>query len=127
MRTHRRSVFAAAAPIAAAALVSLLVLSAVVPVLAKEGLEARLDAPIGLNTPGGTVLLVGMMVTAPDDHGGAPHPVEGTPVYLRLTGRDGSTTEASGAVRFRPRPLHDADRDAPGRAARRRGRDPRDV
>ncbi len=78
----------------------LLLATAAVPVLAKEGVEARLDAPIGMDTPGGTELLVGMTVTAPD--GDTTVPVVGTPMYLRLTGRDGSSTRAAGAVEGKP-------------------------
>ena len=42
------------------------------PVVAKEGFQARLDAPIGRDTPGGTTLLVGMTVTFPDGSGQPP-------------------------------------------------------
>jgi hypothetical protein len=72
------------------ALVAILVLAVAAPVLAKEGLEARLDAPIARDTPGGTELEVGMTVTVPD--GDTVHPVEGSPIYLRLIGPDGSST-----------------------------------
>jgi hypothetical protein len=86
MRTARHPL-AAAASLAA---VAILLLAAAAPALAKEGLEARLDAPIARDTPGGTELLVGMVVTVPD--GGVDHPVEGTPVYLKLVGPDGSSS-----------------------------------
>ena len=64
------------------------------PVVAKEGFQARLDAPIGRDTPGGTTLLVGMTVTFPD--GPVDHPVEGSPIYLELVGRDHSSIVAMG-------------------------------
>jgi hypothetical protein len=67
------------------------------PVAAKEGMTATLDAPIPMGTPGGTELLVGVTVTVPDETG-AEHPVEGTPVYLALVGRDGATTRAMGVA-----------------------------
>ncbi|HEY3336192.1 MAG TPA: hypothetical protein VGK16_13250 [Candidatus Limnocylindrales bacterium] len=70
---------------------------AAAPVFSKEGMEARLDAPIAMGTPGGTEILVGVSVTV-FDQTGAIHPVEGTPVYLRLIGRDGSSTRAAGAA-----------------------------
>ena len=60
-------------------------------------MTATLDAPIPMGTPGGTELLVGVTVTVPDETG-AEHPVEGTPVYLALVGRDGATTRAMGAA-----------------------------
>lgn len=86
---RRRSM---AAIVASAALLLL----AAAPAFAKEGMEARLDAPIAMGTPGGTEILVGMTVTVFDENG-VLHPVEGTPVYLKLIGRDGATTRAAGA------------------------------
>ena len=66
------------------------------PVAAKEFLEARLDAPIAMGTPGGTEILVGIQVSVSEPDG--IHPVEGTPMYLRLFGRDGATTRAAAAA-----------------------------
>jgi hypothetical protein len=66
------------------------------PVAAKEFVEARLDAPIPMGTPGGTEILVGILVSVSEPDG--MHPVEGTPVYLQLIGRDGATTRAAGAA-----------------------------
>ena len=83
----RRSV----APLLALTLLTLLV----APVAAKEWLEARFDAPIAMDTPGGTEILVGIMVTAPTEEG--LNPVVGSPVYLKLTGRYGDTTRAAAA------------------------------
>lgn len=77
------------------ALVAVLLLAAV-PAVAKEGLTARLDAPIAMGTPPGTEILVGMTVTVPGEVG--DHPVEGTPMYLKLIGRDGAVTRAAGAA-----------------------------
>ena len=76
------------------ALAAILTLAAAAPALAKEGLEARLDAPIARDTPGGSEIEVGMTVTVPD--GDAVHPVEGSPIYLKLFGPDGSTTSQRG-------------------------------
>jgi hypothetical protein len=67
---------------------------AAAPVLAKEGFQAFLDAPIGRDTPGGTTLLVGVSVSFPD--GSVTHPVEGSPLYLELVGRDGSSVREMG-------------------------------
>jgi hypothetical protein len=82
-------------PAAALLALALLVLLAA-PVAAKEWLEARLDAPIAMDTPGGTEILVGIAVTAPGDDGMVP--VEGSPIYLKLTGRFGDTTRAAAAA-----------------------------
>ncbi len=78
----------------AAALLAVALLAA--PVAAKEFVEARLDAPIPMGTPGGTEILVGIQVSVSEPDG--IHPVEGTPMYLRLFGRDGSTTRAAAAA-----------------------------
>ena len=80
-----------AGPVALAALVTLLTAFAA-PVLAKENLDAQLEAPIARDTPGGTTLLLRVWVTMTDQTG--THDVEGSPVYVRLTGRDGETTRA---------------------------------
>jgi hypothetical protein len=58
------------------------------PVVAKEGLAARLDAPIARDTPGGATILVRMSVSVLE--GDIDHPVEGSPVYVKLVGRDGA-------------------------------------
>ena len=78
----------------AAALLAVALLAA--PVAAKEFVEARLDAPIAMGTPGGTEILVGIQVSVSEPDG--IHPVEGTPMYLRLFGRDGATTRAAAAA-----------------------------
>ena len=83
----RRSI----APLLALTLLSLLV----APVAAKQWLEARFDAPIAMDTPGGTEILVGITVTTPVEEG--INPVVGSPVYLQLTGRYGDTTRAAAA------------------------------
>jgi len=79
---------------------AVLLLAVAAPVAAKENLVARLDAPIALGTPAGTMLLVGVTVTLPE--GAVEHPVDGSPIYLRLTGRDGSATWALGATDGKP-------------------------
>lgn len=78
----------------------LLLAAAALPVLAKEFLQATLDAPIAMGTPGGTEILVGMTVTVPD--GEVMRPVEGSPIYLKLVGRDGTFTRASGITDATP-------------------------
>ena len=79
----------------ALALAALLAVSA--PALGKEGMEASLDAPIGMGTPEGTVLTIGITVTMLGD---PTQPIDGSPIYLRLLGRDGaSTREAASGTR----------------------------
>jgi hypothetical protein len=87
MRTTRLAAIAA----------GLLLLALVAPVAAKEGLVATLDAPIGMGTPAGTVIVVGLTVVGPDETGN-PHPVVGTPIYLRLTGQHGAFTREAAAA-----------------------------
>lgn len=79
-------------PLTGIAFPAILLLAAVAPVLAKEGIEARLDAPIARDTPGGTELLVGLTATVLD--GSVARMVEGTPFYIRVTGPAGDTTRA---------------------------------
>lgn len=86
--------------IVSAFLAGLLLAPAVLPALAKEELLATFDAPIAMGTPGGTEILVGMMVTVPD--GDVAHPVEGSPIYLRIFGPDKAFTEASGRIDATP-------------------------
>ena len=86
-----------AAVLAASAILSCLV----VPVLGKEFLQARLDAPIALGTPPGTEILVGVTVTAPAEDGTIVG-VEGSPIQLIVTGRYGTTTRAAGAADGEP-------------------------
>jgi hypothetical protein len=71
-----------------------LLLIAVVPAAAKEFLQARLEAPISFDSPPGAELQVAVLVTLPDD--GEDHPVDGSPISLRLYGPDGDATEAPG-------------------------------
>ena len=69
------------------------------PVLAKEALDAQLEAPIARDTPGGTTLLVGVWLTMTDETG--THDIDGSPVYVRMTGPDGGSTVAR-ATQTRP-------------------------
>jgi hypothetical protein len=62
------------------------------PVLAKESIDAQLDAPIARDTPAGTALLLGVWVTMTDETG--THDVDGSPIYVRLIGPDGSASSA---------------------------------
>lgn len=78
----------------------LLVLVAAHPVAAKEGLDARLDAPIAFGTPPGTEILVGVTVEVLTDEG--PMPVDGSPIQLLVTGRDGTVVRAAGAADGKP-------------------------
>ncbi len=86
--------------LAAILLAALLLATAGLPAIAKEFMQATLDAPIAMGTPGGTEILVGMTVTVPD--GDVMRPVEGSPIYLKLFGRDGSSTRASGVADREP-------------------------
>ena len=76
-------------------LATVLALTAAPTALAKEWLEGTLDAPIAMGTPGGTEIIVGITVVAPDHETGEMHPVDGSPIYVRLTGPDGATTRAA--------------------------------
>ena len=69
------------------------------PVLAKEALDAQLEAPIARDTPGGTTLLLGVWLTMTDETG--THDIDGSPVYVRMTGPDGGSTVAR-ATQTRP-------------------------
>ena len=60
--------------------------------LAKEALDAQLVAPIARDTPGGTTLLLGVWLTMTDQTG--THDIDGSPVYVRVTGRDGESSLA---------------------------------
>lgn len=72
---------------ALAALAALLMVG-IAPASAKEALEARLDAPVALGTPGGVTIAIGLTLTVLDGDG--PHPVEDARLFVRLVGRDGS-------------------------------------
>ncbi len=72
------------------AAVALGILAVAFPVLAKEALDAQLDAPIARGTPGGTTLLLGVTVTVTEESG--THAVDGSPIYVRLTGPDGASS-----------------------------------
>ncbi len=78
-----------------------LVACLVVPALGKESLLATLDAPIAMDTPPGTEILVGVTVVVPTEDGTLSG-VDGSPIQLILTGRDGSTTRAAGAADGEP-------------------------
>ncbi len=69
------------------------------PVLAKEALDAQLEAPIARDTPGGTTLLLGVWLTMTDETG--THDIDGSPVYVRVTGPDGGSSVAR-ATQTRP-------------------------
>src|SRR4051794_6895443 len=80
------------------AVVTLLALLTAPATLGKEWLEARVDAPIAMGTPAGTEILVGISVLAPDPESGGMHAVEGSPMYVKLTGPDGAATRAAAAA-----------------------------
>jgi hypothetical protein len=74
---------------------SVFVALAAVPVAAKEFMQARLDAPIAMGTPEGTEIQVGVTVEVLTNDG--LRPMEGSPVYVRLFGRDGTSIRAEAA------------------------------
>jgi len=76
----------------ALAIASVLVALAAVPVAAKEFMQGRLDAPIAMGTPEGTEIQVGVTVEVLTNDG--LRPMEGSPVYVRLFGRDRTSTRA---------------------------------
>ena len=92
------------------------------PVLAKEALDAQLEAPIARDTPGGTTLLLGVWLTMTDETG--THDIDGSPVYVRVTGPDGGSTVAR-ATQTSARPLRRPDHGARERRQGGRGRDGR--
>jgi hypothetical protein len=70
-------------------------LSLAVPVLAKEGAEAKLDTALPRDAESGSTVEVGWSVFSID--GDKIYPVYGSPVYIRLVGPDGtSATEVMG-------------------------------
>ncbi len=82
-----------AGPALAAIALATLLLSVIAGVAsAKESMSAVLDAPIALASPPGAELLVGLTVDVLTEDG--EYPVEGSPIVLILSGRDGETTEA---------------------------------
>ena len=96
MHTSIRGTAAVPAVVAALA-IALTALAA--PVLAKEALDAQLEAPIARDTPGGTTLLVGVWLTMTDETG--THDIDGSPVYVRVIGPDGGSSVAR-ATQTRP-------------------------
>jgi hypothetical protein len=89
MQTSIRRTAAVPAMVAALAVV---LTAFAAPVLAKEALDAQLEAPIARDTPGGTTLLLGIRLTMTDQTG--THDVDGSPVYVRLIGPDGASSRA---------------------------------
>ena len=70
---------------------------AAVPALAKGPiLEASLEQPVSLESPPGAELLVALTVTVDEAFEG--HSAVGAPVWLRLIGPTGDTTEAAGSI-----------------------------
>ncbi|HSL77877.1 MAG TPA: hypothetical protein VK867_13105 [Candidatus Limnocylindrales bacterium] len=70
-------------------------LSLTVPVLAKEGAEAKLDTALPRDVEPGSTIKVGWSVFSVD--GDQTQPIYGSPVYIRLVGPDGtSVTEVMG-------------------------------
>ena len=72
---------AAPLPLAGLLLASLVVAG---PVQAKEGMQARLDAPILADTPPGTTIEVGWTAVVPTGEGNAVVPFTGAPVFIAL-------------------------------------------
>jgi hypothetical protein len=79
--------------IAAAAVAALFSVSAL-PVLAKEGAEAKLDTAIHRDADPGSTIDVGWSVFMVTPSG--QEPVYGSPIYIKLVAPDGSSTEAGG-------------------------------
>jgi hypothetical protein len=68
-----------------------------IPALAKGPiLEASFDQPISFQSPAGAELLVALTVTVDEAFEG--HSAAGAPVWLRLIGPTGDTTEAAGSI-----------------------------
>jgi hypothetical protein len=71
-------------------------LTLALPVAAKEGAEAKLDTALPRDAEPGSTIEVGWSVFALSDDG-TQEPIQGSPVYLRLVGPDGtSATEVLG-------------------------------
>lgn len=85
-----------AALVAAASLVALLVALLVAPAaaLAKEGAWVTLTQPIARDAAPGSTITVEFSVSVPTEDG--PAPMYGSPVFVRLTAPDGTTTEGFG-------------------------------
>ena len=84
-------------PLLAVAVALLAAALVAAPVAAKEWLEATpRRADRRWTRPAARRSSSGSSVTAPEPDG--MHPVEGTPIYLKLIGRDGDTTRAAGAA-----------------------------
>jgi hypothetical protein len=86
----------AASALAALVAAGALLLTVAAPAAAKEFLQARLEAPISFQSPPGAELEVAVLVTVPD--GVVDHPVDGSPIWLRLIGPNGDITEAPGKM-----------------------------
>jgi MYXO-CTERM domain-containing protein len=77
---------------------AMLSLAAVTPVAAKEGMEARLDAPLSIGSVPGSTMHVGWTVFIMSE--GKEVPVYGSPVFIRLLPRaEGEPTIAFGTER----------------------------
>jgi len=89
MSARRHSRFAAILALTA------LVLTVASPVLAKEDdAQARLDAPVAGDTPGGTTLTIGYTAWVGD--GAARSPLFGSPVFVRLISPTGEAVTEFG-------------------------------
>ena len=119
----RRRTTRSARLLAALAVGGLLLLSAALPAAAKEFLNARLEAPISFDSPPGSELLVAVIVTVPE--GINDDPVDGSPIWLRLTGPTGDVTEAPGVMGSGPGRYEMRIRVPEGGPREPRGDDPR--
>jgi hypothetical protein len=73
----------------------IIALTLALPVLAKEGAEARLDTALPRDAEPGSTIALGWSVFTID--GERTYPISGSPVYIRLVGPDGtSATEVMG-------------------------------
>jgi hypothetical protein len=92
------------ATLIAATIAAPLVLAVAAPLALAKGESGglvTLAAPIPRDAEPGASLTVTFTVTVPDENG-QPRPVTGSPMVLKLTGPDGTTTEGKGFERGTP-------------------------
>ena len=92
------------AVITSATVAALVVLAVAAPLALAKGESGglvRLAAPIPRDAEPGSSLTVTFTVTVPDENG-QPRAVTGSPMVLKLTGPDGTTTEGKGLERGTP-------------------------
>jgi hypothetical protein len=98
--TAMRTPSLVARTVVTAAAAALLVLASAAFALAKEGGIVTLSAPIPRDAEPGSTLTVEFTVTVPGEDGMTP--LTGSPMVLKLSGPDGTTTEAMAAAHGTP-------------------------